>query len=133
MSDARPETPEELHMLAGEYVLGVLGSAEMRAVDQKKAADPQLARAIAGWERRLDPMLTAVAEVAPPDTLWARIQQAKAQLPEQRQEAKPPSRLAPVAPAMARPAAEPVWLRPAATRRAWPWRASTGASLALAA
>jgi len=132
MSGARPETPEELRLLAGEYVLGVLGGAEMRAVGQQATIDPQLARAIAGWERRLGPMLTAVAEVAPPDALWARIQHAKSQVPDGRQGANPAARLASVPSAAARPPAEPAWPRPAAPRRVWPWKAATGVSLAVA-
>jgi len=133
MSGARPETPEELHMLAGEYVLGVLGSAEMGAVDERAPVDPQLAHAIAGWERRFAPMLTAVAAVAPPDGLWARIEHAKAQAVDGRQRATAPPRLTVVPSTAAPPPAEPAWQRPAATRRIWPWKAATGASLALAA
>jgi anti-sigma-K factor RskA len=132
MSGARPETPEELEMLAGEYVLGVLASAEMRAADRQATDDPRLAREIAGWERRLAPMLTAVAEVAPPDALWTRIQHAKSAPVEQRQEARPPPRLTVVPPA-ARPRVEPAWPRQAARRRVWPWQVATAASLALAA
>jgi anti-sigma-K factor RskA len=133
MSGARPETPEELHMLAGEYVLGVLGSAEMRAVDRQATLDPQVARAIASWEQRLAPMLTAVLEVAPPDALWARIEHAKSLAPHERQDRKPPSLVTSTPSTMARPPAAPAWLRPAAARRVWPWRVATVASLALAA
>lgn len=133
MSGARPELPEEVRMLAGEYVLGVLGSAEMRAVGERATVDPALSQAIAGWERRLAPMLTAVSAVAPPETLWARIEHAKSQIAGTGQGTQPPARLAPVAPVAARPQAGPAWPRMAAARRVWPWKLATGASLALAA
>jgi anti-sigma-K factor RskA len=133
MSDARPETPEEMRMLAGEYVLGVLGGAEMRAVNEQAGTDPQLAGAIARWERQLGPMLTAVAEVAPPDDLWARIERAKSRASDGRQNGKAALRLASVSAVVAGPPAEPAWRRPVAAHRVWPWKAATGASLALAA
>jgi anti-sigma-K factor RskA len=133
MNGARPETPEELDMLAGEYVLGVLESAEMRTVDRQAGLDPQLARAIAGWERRLTPMLTAVLEVPPPDALWAHIQHAKSLAPLERQDWKPSSASKPARLTATRTPGAPAWLRSAATPRVWPWKVATLASLALAA
>jgi anti-sigma-K factor RskA len=129
MSGARPESPEELHMLAGEYVLCVLDSDEMRAVDRQASSDPQLTRAIAGWEQRLAPMLTAVDKVAPPAALWARIQQSASLAPAEAPRARPALRLASTT---AQPPAA-AWPRPVASTRAWPWKTATGASLALAA
>jgi anti-sigma-K factor RskA len=126
MSGAAPETPEELNMLAGEYVLCVLDSAEMQAVAGRASDDPRLTQAITGWERRLAPMLTGVEAVAPPDALWARIRQSAAL-------AADASQPAPARPAGTRPQATPAWPRRAAARRVWPWQAATGASLALAA
>ena len=138
MSGTLPETPEELRMLAGEYVLGVLAGDQKRAVDQRVSRDPWLADEIAGWERQLSPMLSAVAEAAPPATLWARIALAKSLAPKPlaqgaRDAGKPPPRLALVpstlAPALSDGAGRP----PVAPRRVWPWKMATSASMALAA
>ncbi len=75
-------------------------------------------------------MLTAMAEVAPPDALWERIKQSASLAPDESQLAKPASQPRST---VARPSAEPAWLRPAAARRVWPWKVATFASLALAA
>jgi anti-sigma-K factor RskA len=122
MSGTGPETADELHLLAGEYVLGVLSGDERRAVDRQAAEDPRLERAIGGWERRFAPMLTVVERMPPPEALWARIEQATAA--GQAGAARPP-RLA-LVPSTG-------GARPAPPRRVWPWQAATGASLALAA
>lgn len=163
MSGARPDTPEERILLAGEYVLGVLDAEEQRDVARAAAGDKLLADEIAGWEHRLAPMLTAAPDLPPPDGLWARIAEAKARAALS-QSALSASAATPIelsaAPRRAgklpvelraeltgqppaRPPAEPVWLRPAAAGRAapgrgasksaWPWRASAIGSLALAA
>ena len=73
MSGTGPEIPEELHILAGEYVLGALDAAEMRAVRGRARTDAALAAAIAAWERRLAPLAGVVAPQAPPPALWDRL------------------------------------------------------------
>jgi anti-sigma-K factor RskA len=143
MTQPTQDIPEELHVLAGEYVLGALDLVEMRTVRRQAMADPALADAILGWERRLAPMVEAVAPLPPPEALWARIEQTVAPLPEDGDADAPPPlaaprplRLATVAPA---PAPEPPRAEPrrrpqaAPPRRVWPWQAATAASLALAA
>ncbi len=124
------DIPEEIQVLAGEYVLGALDAGEMRAVRRRAAVDPPLADAIAAWERRLTPLAEAVAPAAPPAALWARIEAAVAPLAEESTEHAslhvPAERLVPPA----RPL-RPV--RPPPRRRVWPWQAATGLSLALAA
>jgi anti-sigma-K factor RskA len=132
MSGTEPEGRDEMQLLAGEYVLCVLDGAEMRAVDRQASADPALAQAIAGWERRLAPMLSAVPEVAAPDSLWARIAHSAA-LPDQSQTAAPAARPAATPWHLASQSAEAAWPRPVGAARVWPWKAATGASLALAA
>ena len=145
MSGTSDQIPEELHVLAGEYVLGVLDAAEMRAVRRRAIVDPNLSRAIAGWEQRLAPMTQAVPALPPPEALWARIEQDIAPLPDETADDEaPPPRPVAVAPAPApRPPAPPppepwraevVRLRaPPPPRRVWPWQAATVVSLALAA
>jgi anti-sigma-K factor RskA len=68
--------PEDLDMLAGEYALGVLDVAERRAVEARRLSEPALAAAIVRWEARLAPLAETIPPVAPPDSLWARIEQA---------------------------------------------------------
>ena len=40
-------SPEDLHVLAGEYVLGTLPAAERQAVEHRLPADPALQHAVA--------------------------------------------------------------------------------------
>jgi anti-sigma-K factor RskA len=147
MSDMSEPIPEELHVLAGEYVLGALDVAEMRAVRRQAMVDPRLAAAIAGWERRLTPMAQAVATLPPPDALWSRIEETIAPLPDDAPEDEvtviptPRPRLATVPPSPERAVeeperGEPQRLRsapPLPPRRVWPWKLATAGSLALAA
>jgi anti-sigma-K factor RskA len=63
---------------AGEYVLGLLNPQERDAVERDAAADPALAREIAFWNARLEPLLD-VAEVRPPPGLFERVQAAIAE------------------------------------------------------
>ena len=131
MSGRSPDMPEEIQVLAAEYVVGALDAAEMRAVRRRAASDAELAAAIAAWERRLAPLARTVPPVAPPPALWARIEAAIAPIAD---EAAPPvPRLhAPAEPLV--PAARPLRARAVAPRRrVWPWQLATAASLALAA
>lgn len=67
------EMPDDLAVLAGEYVLGALAPAEMRAVALRAARETVLSDAIVWWENRLHPLSALVSPVAPPDDLWDRI------------------------------------------------------------
>ncbi|MET0481885.1 MAG: anti-sigma factor [Aestuariivirgaceae bacterium] len=71
---ARPDSPEDREVLAGEYVLGTLDSAERAEAERLRASDPGFASAIAAWERRLDPLSESVAPVVPPEGLFQRIE-----------------------------------------------------------
>lgn len=117
-----PNIPEELQVLAGEYVLGALDAAEMRAVRRQAEADARLAAAIKGWEERLAPLAAVVPAVGPPPALWSRIEAAVA--PEPAALHAPAQRLVP-------PARPP--RPPAPRRRVWPWQLATAGALALAA
>jgi anti-sigma-K factor RskA len=83
--------------LAGEYVLGLLGEAEAAAVARDAETDSELARAIAFWQGRLDPLADALPPVPPTRQLWARIS-ADMEPVSARQAA-----------ASARPPARPAW------------------------
>lgn len=156
MSDTPKSVPDELQVLAGEYVLGVLDIAEMRAVRRRAMADPGFAAVINGWERKLAPMVAALRPVPPPDALWARIEQAVAPLPDETDSEAAVAEPAPtVRPVVAQPSVLPLTPRPtivspaiepplvprlrAATAQAarrprlWPWKLATLGSLALAA
>ena len=142
MSATSDSPPDELYVLAGEFVLGALEAGEMRAVRRQAMVDPALAAAIAGWERRLAPMIGVLTPIRPPDALWDRIADAIAPIPD---EADAPVTAAPsrIAPPPARsPDREPlIPLRaqlerlppPRRRRRVWPWQIATAGSLALAA
>ncbi|MCH9809469.1 MAG: anti-sigma factor [Alphaproteobacteria bacterium] len=64
---------EEKDMLAAEYVVGTLDSAEREAVDARRAQDAELNAAIEAWESRLSAWLTEYEPVAPPPHLRAAI------------------------------------------------------------
>ena len=120
MSGRSHDIPEEVQVLAGEYVLGALDEAEMRAVRRRAADDPVLAAAIAAWEQQLAPLADAVLPMAPPEALWARIAAAVAPLPQEA--AERPALHAPAEPLVpgARHVRPP---RAAPPRRVWPWQA----------
>jgi RNA polymerase sigma factor (sigma-70 family) len=60
-------------LLAGEYVLGTLEPAERDAAAALAAQDPDFARAVAAWERRLAPLAGLAPPAPPPGALWGRI------------------------------------------------------------
>ena len=68
MSDA-----PDRDLLAADYVLGTLEGAERDEAAALLARDPDFARAVAAWERRLAPLAALVAEAPPPPALWDRI------------------------------------------------------------
>jgi anti-sigma-K factor RskA len=72
---ARPDSPEELQALAGEYVLGTLDPEERAEAERLLASDPDFAGAVTAWEHRLDPLNAAIAPVAPSEGLIRRIEQ----------------------------------------------------------
>jgi len=110
---ARPDSPEDRDVLAGEYVLGTLDSGERADAERLRASDPDFANAIAAWEHRLDPLNAAVASVTPPEGLFQRIE----------------ARLGETAVRAVAPSATIVKLE----RRVRTWRAATVAMAALAA
>ncbi len=103
-----PDTSEELHILAGEYVLGVLEPGAAREVEAALPHHAELRRAVAFWQERLQPLAMLAPPAEPPPGLWQRIESA----------------LAPGA-APARPAG--LWQSLAL------WRAATAAAAAVAA
>ncbi len=74
--------PED-ELLAAEYALGVLASADRVAAEQRFARDRAFAQLVNEWEQRLAPWAAEIAEVSPSPQVWDRIASA---LPAQRQD-----------------------------------------------
>lgn len=111
---------EDIDALAGEYVLGTLDLAERRAIEARALREPALAAAIADWERRLVPVLTDVAPVAPPKDLLKRIEAEIART-------RAPAGVA--SPTMSAAASNVIALQRSVSR----WRRATAVTTALAA
>jgi anti-sigma-K factor RskA len=76
MSATMPNEPIESGDLAGEYVLGVLNSADRRVAADRATREYAFAREIEAWERRLGALVADIAPVTPPSYLWNRIRAA---------------------------------------------------------
>ncbi|MGJ3264583.1 MAG: anti-sigma factor [Salinarimonas sp.] len=74
MSAAADWNEDDDDALAGEYVLGTLRGTDRAAFEARLAREPALADAVAAWQERLAPLTEAVAPVAPPADLFARIE-----------------------------------------------------------
>lgn len=98
---------DEADMLAAEYVMGALEPAAARAVEARALAEPAVAAGIAAWELRLAALTAVVEPQTPPPVLWKRLALATG--------------------------IESVIQALPARRRANPWRAATGVSMAVAA
>jgi anti-sigma-K factor RskA len=68
-----PEELEKLQVLSGEYVLGVLDGEAAREVEVQLAINPELRRAIAFWEGRLEGLSALAPPADPPAGAWDRI------------------------------------------------------------
>ena len=67
---------DDLDRRAADYVLGTLDANERAAFSREIGANPEARAAVAAWEKRLMPLATLIAPVAPPATLWPRIEGA---------------------------------------------------------
>jgi len=61
-------------IVAGEYVLGVLGTDARRAAERRIAAEPEFAALVGRWERDLAHFNETYDEVAPPPAVLSRIE-----------------------------------------------------------
>ena len=66
-------SPED-DFAAGEFALGTLDPAERATIAARRLREPELDAAIRAWEARLAPLNEAVADVAPPADLLAKIE-----------------------------------------------------------
>lgn len=67
---------EDRLVLAAEYVLGTLDAAERADAEHLIATEPEFARLVADWERRLGELHAMVDPVEPPEAVWQRIRDA---------------------------------------------------------
>ena len=74
MTDRRDS--DEMNTLAAEYASGALEGADLQGARRREAADPAFALEVARWRGRLAPLHDEVAAVAPPPSLWSRIEGA---------------------------------------------------------
>ncbi len=65
--------PPSDDMLAGEYGLGVLDSAQQRSLEARIGSDRAFAERVAYWERRFAPWLDEIAPVEAPERVWRRV------------------------------------------------------------
>ena len=66
---------DDIDDLAGEYVLGTLDAAERASIAARRLREPDLDTAIRDWERRLSPLDSATAPIAPPSDLFRKVEQ----------------------------------------------------------
>jgi anti-sigma-K factor RskA len=64
---------DDVHAIAGEYVLGLCDDAETARIERAMTRDPQLARAIAEWREKLSSLDAVSDKIEPSRDLWERI------------------------------------------------------------
>jgi len=69
-----PDNSEELCVLAGEYVLGLLDAHEADEVAAALAVNAELRRAVVFWEGRLHPLSSLAISAEPPSGTWQAIE-----------------------------------------------------------
>ncbi len=115
---------DDLHALAGEYVIGTLDATERMAFAESLQQDPDARRAVGEWEWRFAALAAFGDEVAPAPLTWNRI---AASLPSERT----PTQVAPGADADRVDRGGDLLRAALASRTRW--RAATFASGSLAA
>ncbi|MFI8739191.1 anti-sigma factor [Stutzerimonas zhaodongensis] len=76
MNNEPNESGENLHELAGEYVLGTLTAVEREAVERRLNVEPELQSAVDYWEARLLHLTDLVEPQKPSPRLWNRIERS---------------------------------------------------------
>lgn len=67
---------DDIPLLAGEYVLGLLSDAETREMERQMSNDPSLRQAVGDWRARFAAIDETADALAPPDHLWQRIERS---------------------------------------------------------
>ncbi|MCA0921106.1 anti-sigma factor domain-containing protein [Pseudooceanicola nanhaiensis] len=73
MSSAADKTRDEDHILAAEYVLGLLAPAQVAAVESSLATNATLRAEVADWSDRFGRLTDDMPEVTPPARVWHAI------------------------------------------------------------
>ena len=68
------DEPENLDLLAAEYVVGTLQGGARRSFERRLQRDPFVGRRVAAWEERLVPLSLRLAPVAPSPAVWPAIE-----------------------------------------------------------
>ena len=66
----------DIPLVAGEYVLGLLGDAECREIERQLSADPSLRQAVGEWQARFAPIDETADALPPSQQLWQRIERS---------------------------------------------------------
>lgn len=69
------DEPENLDLIAAEFVLGTLTGAARRSFARRRARDPFVDRRVRAWEERFALLAWQLAPVTPSPAVWARIEQ----------------------------------------------------------
>jgi anti-sigma-K factor RskA len=72
-------TPDDIHDLAAEFVLGTLSSARRREVEKRMLTDAALRAAVQSCQEQLLPLAALAEPVEPSPQLWRRIEISLAQ------------------------------------------------------
>jgi anti-sigma-K factor RskA len=67
---------DEVYLLAGEYVLGVLPAAQAALVAVQVAHLPELRAAVGYWESRLEDLASLARPLMPDAALWTRVERS---------------------------------------------------------
>ena len=70
---AEPADPDEVDLLAAEYVVGLLGGEAHASARRLSVEHAGFAAAVARWEERLAPLALWIGEVPAPPAVWRRI------------------------------------------------------------
>jgi anti-sigma-K factor RskA len=73
MSEPDLNAPDDLDLVAGEYVLGTLPSTERATLAARRHREPAVDQAIKAWELRFGPLHESVPEQTPPPDLKQRV------------------------------------------------------------
>lgn len=69
---------DDLHILAGEYVLGTLPAVRRAEVEARMSNDAALRTAVEQWQQKLLPLNELAEPVEPSSALWSRIERSVA-------------------------------------------------------
>lgn len=73
MNLSRPDRSERLDALAAQYALGTLAARPRARLDRLARTDATVARALAGWERKLAILADGAPPIAPPGRVWTSL------------------------------------------------------------